>query len=120
MRDTSPRMLKVNSTLRQILAEEIERMNDSRLEMVSVTAVETSPNLRHAHVYVDVLGPGDSGDAITALDHASKRLQAAIGRQVRMKFTPTLEFEVDPGVVAGEKIEAILREIDSTRDAEDE
>ena len=56
MRDASPRMLKVNSTLREVLAEEIERMSDSRLEMVSVTGVETSPNLRHAVVYIDVLG----------------------------------------------------------------
>ena len=110
MRDASPRMLKVNSTLREVLAEEIERMSDSRLEMVSITSVETSPNLRHAVVYIDLLG-ADPADALTALDHASHRLQAGIARQVRMKYTPVLEFAVDPGVSGGERIDAILRSL---------
>lgn len=110
MRDTSPRMLKVNSTLREVLAEEIERMSDSRLEMVSVTGVETSPNLRHAVVYIDVL-VADASDALAALGHASHRLQSVIARQVRMKYTPVLEFAVDPGVSGGERIDAILRSL---------
>ena len=110
MRGASPRMLKVNSTLREVLAEEIERMSDSRLEMVSITGVETSPDLRHAVVYVDVLG-ADATDALTALDRASHRLQSVIARQVRMKYTPVLAFEVDPGVSGGEKNDAILRSL---------
>jgi ribosome-binding factor A len=117
---TSPRMLKVNSTVKQVLAEEIERLNDSRLDLVSVTGVETSPNLRHATVFIDVLGSDQTDDALVALSKASRRLQSAIGRQVRMKFTPILEFAVDPGVVTGEKIESILREIDRGRDDEEE
>jgi ribosome-binding factor A len=103
-------MLKVNSTLREVLAEEVERMSDSRLEMVSITGVETSPNLRHAVVYIDVLG-NDASDALAALQRASHRLQSVIGRQVRMKYTPVLEFAVDPGVSGGERIDAILRSL---------
>lgn len=105
------RMAKVNSTLREVLAEEIERMNDSRLEMVSVTGVDTAPNLRHAVVYVDVLGAENHDDALAALNGAAKRLQAVIGTQVRMKYTPTLEFELDPGIVGGERIDALLRSL---------
>ncbi len=105
------RMLRVNSTLREVLAEEIERMNDSRLELVSITAVDTAPNLRHAIVYVDVLGDEDHDSALAALTGASKRLQRAIADQVRMKYTPTLEFAIDPGVVGGDRIDAILRSI---------
>jgi ribosome-binding factor A len=93
-----------------VLAEEVERMSDSRLEMVSITGVETSPNLRHAVVYIDVLG-SDASDALTALQHASHRLQSVIARQVRMKYTPVLEFSIDPGVTGGERIDAILRSI---------
>lgn len=111
MRETSPRMLKVNSTLREVLAEEMERMNDDRLELVSVTAVVTSPNLRSAVVYVDVLGAEAQDAALVALRKAAPRLQAAIGRQVRMKFTPTLEFLIDPGVLGGNRIETILRSL---------
>jgi ribosome-binding factor A len=104
-------MLKVNSTLREVIAEEVERLNDSRLEMVSITGVDTSPNLRHALVYIDVLAD-DASAALTALRRASRRLQSAIAGQVRMKYTPTLEFAVDPGVSGGERIDAILRSLE--------
>lgn len=116
----SDRMLRVNSIIREILAEEVERLNDSRLEMVSVTGVDTAPNLRSAMVYVDVLGADDHDPALSALRGASRRLQAAIGRQVRMKYTPALEFAIDPGVVGGERIEAILRELAGSKEGEDE
>lgn len=108
-------MLKVNSTLREVIAEEVERLNDSRLEMVSITGVETSPNLRHALVYIDVLAD-DASAALTALRRASRRLQSAIAGQVRMKYTPTLEFAVDPGVSGGERIDAILRSLEEEAD----
>lgn len=107
----SDRMLRVNSILREVIAEEIEKMSDSRLELVSVTGVETAPNLRSAKVYVDVLEPDAQNDALAALERASRRLQAAIGSQVRMKYTPTLTFEMDAGITGGERIDAILRDL---------
>ena len=105
----SDRMLRVNSTLREVLAEEIERMSDSRLEMVSVTGVDTAPNLRSAVVYIDVLGPEAQEGALAALRGAARRLQSAIGREVRLKYTPALEFAIDPGISGGERIDEILR-----------
>lgn len=110
----SDRMLRVNSTIREVLAEEIERMSDSRLEFVSITAVDTAPNLRNARVFVDVLGEEDQDDALRALRGAAKRLQAVLGTQVRMKYTPALEFAIDPGVTGGRRIEAILRDLRDT------
>lgn len=107
----SDRMLRVNSTLREVLAEEIERMSDSRLEMVSVTAVDTAPNLRTALVYVDVLTPEEREPALAALRGAARRLQAVIGAEVRLKYTPSLEFAIDPGITGGQRIEEILREL---------
>ncbi len=114
-----PRMLKVNSTLREVLAEELEKMNDDRLQMVSVTGVDTAPNLRHAVVYVDVLGVEHEENALAALGRATHRLQSAIGRQVRLKYTPTLEFVIDPGVQGGQRIESILRSIQEQGDTEE-
>lgn len=114
------RMLRVNSTLREVLAEEIERMSDSRLELVSVTAVDTAPDLRHAKVYVDVLGKDNQEDALAALRGAARRLQAVIGSQVRMKYTPTLEFAIDPGITGGERIEEILRGLMEDRGPQEE
>jgi ribosome-binding factor A len=107
----SDRMLRVNSTIREVLAEEIERMSDARLELVSVTAVDTAPNLRSAVVYIDVLGVEERETALEALRGAARRLQSSIGRQVRMKYVPTLEFQIDPGITGGERIEQILRDL---------
>lgn len=107
----SERMLKVNSVLREVLADEIERLNDERLEMVSVTGVDTAPNLRHALVYIDVLGTDAHEPALDALHRAATRLQSSIAKQVRLKYTPTLEFAMDPGIVGGNRIDAILRSL---------
>lgn len=115
----SDRMLKVNSVLREVLAEEVERMNDSRLELVSITGVDTASNLRHAVVFIDVLDEARHEPALSALAGAAKRLQTAIGRQVRLKYTPTLEFRIDPGVVGGEHIDALLRSLRTESDAEE-
>lgn len=116
MRKPSPRMLKVNSTMREVLAEEIEKMSDTRLEMVSVTAVDTSPNLRRAVVYIDALDASAWEPALTALDRAAVRLQSAIGQQVRLKYTPTLEFALDRGVIGGERIDEILRNLNGSEE----
>lgn len=105
----SDRMLRVNSIVRQVLAEEIERLSDQRLDFVTVTGVDTSPDLRNAIVYVDVLGSHD--EALEALSKASRRLQSALGSQISMKYTPRLEFALDPGVVGGNRIDAILRDL---------
>ena len=115
----SDRMRKVNSTLREVLADEIIRLSDSRLEMVSITGVDTAPNLRRATVYIDVLASDAASGALEALQGAATRLQSVIGHQVRMKYTPTLEFAVDPGVVGGERIDQILRSLRIERDEEE-
>jgi ribosome-binding factor A len=101
--------LRVNQVLRQILAEELERLADAdeRLRMVTVTAVDTAPDLRNARVYLSSL----SDDAGEALAERRAHLQRQVGRQVRMKRTPQLEFAVDPAVVAGGRVDDALRRI---------
>lgn len=107
----SPRMRKVNSVLREVLADEIERLADPRLEMASVTAVDTSPDLRTAAVYVSTLDLEHGPEVVEALTRAATRLQGAVGRQVRMKYTPHLTFVLDAAVVEGERIDHLLRQI---------
>lgn len=108
----TPRMRKVNSTVREVLADEIEKLTDPRLELVSVTGVDTSPDLRAATVFVSTIELEQGDDAVRALEGAANRLQSALGRQVRMKYTPSLTFKVDAGVVEGERMEELLRQID--------
>jgi ribosome-binding factor A len=107
-----PRSLRVNQVVRQVVAEELERLADAdeRLRLVTVTAVDTAPDLRHAVVYLSSL----SDDAVDALADRRTQLQRALGRQVRMKRTPQLEFAVDPAVVAGGRVDDVLRRIRDT------
>jgi ribosome-binding factor A len=102
-----PRTARVNEVLREVIAEELERLEDDdvRLGLLTVTHVEADPDLRHATVLLASL-PDEVAEALA--EHRV-RLQAAIGRQVRLKRTPQLAFEADPAVASGTRIEDILR-----------
>lgn len=115
----SSRMRKVNSTIREVLADEIEQLTDPRLDMVSVTGVDASPDLRSATVFISTLDLDRAPDAVAALTKASSRLQGALAHQVRMKYTPQLSFAVDSGIVEGEKIESLLRRLHRGPEAEE-
>jgi len=107
-----PRTARVNELLREVLAtalEEVVDEEDLRLELVTVTAVEVTPDLRQATVYYDAMRDG----AQEALEELRVKLQAAIGRESHLKRTPQLSFVVDPGVVTGERIDHVLRELGS-------
>jgi ribosome-binding factor A len=117
-RPSHPRARRIDSNLRRILAEEIELLADPRLQLVTITGVETSPDMHKSIVYFSSMPLERMGEAKGALQAAAPRLRAAVGRQVRMKFTPELEFRPDTGVVEGEKIESLLRQL-SEDDAEE-
>ncbi len=105
-----PRTARVNQVLHEVVAEEVERLgdNDPRLNLITVTGVTCDPDLRHATVWLSSL----SEDAAAALAEDRVALQAAIGRQVRLKRTPLLTFAADPAVASGSRIEDILRTLD--------
>ena len=114
-----PRTLRVNELVREIAAEEIERLDDERLELIAITSVEVDPDLRHAVVWFDTLmGEANDDEALEALGEARVAIQAAIGRQARKKRTPTLTFRPDTGIRTGERVDEILREhpVDADQD----
>ena len=113
-RSAYPRTARVNQVLREVVAEEVERLGDGdpRLELVTVTGVSVDRDLRHATVWLSSL----SEDAAAALAEDRVALQAAIGRQVRLKRTPQLTFAADPAVASGARIEDILRRLDGHDD----
>ncbi len=106
------RMRRVNSIIRQVMAEHIEELKDPRLGLVSVTGVETAPNLRHATVFISTLASEQAEESLEALRAAAPRLRRQLGSEVRLKYTPELSFEIDEGVTAGERIEQLLRGIE--------
>lgn len=105
-----PRSARVNEVLRQVIAEELERLADvdPRLALVTVTTVTATTDLRQAVVLVGSL----PDDVREALGEHRVRLQAAVARQVRLKRTPQLAFEADPAIAHGQLIEDILRGLD--------
>jgi ribosome-binding factor A len=107
-----PRTARLNELLREILAEELERIDDDRLTLVTIISVDAESDLRRATVYYDCL-EGEAGDEQTmaAFGDLRVRLQSAIGRQARIKRTPELSFAPDPSVRSGERIDAILKDV---------
>ena len=110
------RTARVNEVVREVLADELERIGDPALGLLTITGVEVTPDLRQATVYYSALIPTDGEaehDTAEALEAARPPLQAAIGRQVRMKYTPLLVFREDPAIRTGERVDEILRQLHS-------
>lgn len=106
-----PRSARIGETLREIIAEELVRIGDERLEFVTVTGIEVDDELNRAHVYFDSLaGEDGDDDIVAALGEHRIRLQASIARQIRAKKTPILDFRPDIAIRSAERIDAILRE----------
>lgn len=104
-----PRTARLNELIREIVAESLEQWadEDERLELITVTGVETERDIRQATVYFTARHDG----AAEALGELRTRLQREINRQTTFKRTPQLSFVEDPGVTSGWKIEGILRDI---------
>jgi ribosome-binding factor A len=113
-----PRTARVNELVREIVAEELERIDDPRLEWVSVTSVEVTAELANGVVYFSSLsGPEGDPEVLEALSEHRVRLQRAIGRQARLRRTPELGFRADTGVRDGLRIEELLRELGPQEEA---
>ena len=112
-----PRTARVNELLREILGEELDRIEDPRLEWVSISAVDVTAELTSAVVFYSTLqGPESDPEILAALDDHRIRLQKAIGQQARIRNTPLLRFAPDDGVRTGMRISAILAGLDITAD----
>ncbi|HSL67727.1 MAG TPA: 30S ribosome-binding factor RbfA [Actinomycetota bacterium] len=105
---------RVSEEFREILAEEIPKLKDPRVGFVTVTAVSVTPDLRRATIYYTVMGDEVERRSTRAgLASARAHLRATVGRQVRMKFLPELEFREDEGIERADRLERLLREIHS-------
>jgi ribosome-binding factor A len=103
-----PRMLRVNEVVREAIADELEQMSDPRLELVTITGVDVSPDLRHATVWYAALGTHEPATA-DGLRVAAPHLRAVLGREVRLKYVPKLHFREDPAIETGQRVEEIIR-----------
>jgi ribosome-binding factor A len=108
----SERMRRVNESLRQVLAETVPELKDPRIGLVTITGVVTTGDLRHATVYVSVLGNEKKRAAtMRGLEAAHGVLQSRLARQLRMKRTPQLTFEYDPSVERGVRMSRLIDDL---------
>ena len=105
-------MRRVNEAVREVLSMAITTaMKDPRIGFVTVTAVDTSPDLRHAHVFVSVLGDDlKREESLAGLESARGYLQSQVATELRLKHTPQLEFRYDETADRAQRIERLLRE----------
>jgi ribosome-binding factor A len=110
---TTSRMRRVNEVMREVLGAAIStELQDPRIGFVTVTAVDTSPDLRHAVVHVSVLGSEqEREDTLAALASAHGVLQAAINSELRLKRTPALTFSYDDSAERAARITQMLDEL---------
>ena len=102
----------MNESLREVLSEGLGDLKDPRVGFVTITGVETSPDLRHARVFVSVLGSERTRErSLTALQSAHGVLQARVSRELRLKRTPQLAFEYDPSVERGVRMSQLIDEL---------
>ena len=103
-------MRRVNEAVREVVSVRIaEGLRDPRIGFVTVTSVDTSHDLRHARVYVSVLGSPEEREATMAgLESAHGVLQQSVARELRLKHTPTLQFVFDESIDRGMRISELL------------
>jgi ribosome-binding factor A len=105
-------MRRVNEAVREVVSEAVGELKDPRIGFVTVTGVETSSDLRHARVFVSVLGSeAKRAKTLDGLAAAHGVLQARLARELRMKRTPQLEFEYDPSVERGVRMTKLIDEL---------
>lgn len=111
-----PRVARINEVMREVVADELERIDDDRLGLLTVTGVTVDPDLRHATVWLSALmATGGVGSMLAVVGEHRSALQAAISRQVRMKRTPLLQFAADPAITNGQRIEDVIRALPPRR-----
>ena len=116
----SQRQLRAGELIRHALVEVLreEDIADPDLDGVSVTVTEVrmSPDLRHAHCFVEPLGGQDAGRVVSALNRHARFLRGRLGRGIDMKFTPDLRFAHDESFTEAARMEALFRDPKVARD----
>lgn len=103
---------RVGEEFREILAEEVQQLKDPRIGFITITGVKVSPDLHVAWVYYTSYGDERArASSAAALRSAVPHLRRVLGRQIHLKVTPELRFEVDDTLETGGRIDSIIEEL---------
>ena len=121
-RAPSQRQLRVGEELRHIIAGILSRgeIRDPDVEgtVITVTEVRTSPDLKHATAFVAPLGGGDVDAILSGLKRSAGYIRGQVSRQVRLRYTPQFEFELDTSFDTASHIDGLLHRPEVQRDLE--
>ena len=112
---SSGRMRRVDEAMREVLSDAVQSLKDPRIGFVTVTDVETTVDLKHARVFVSVLGDATQRElSLAGLRSAHGILQRAVASQLRMKNTPQLDFAYDDTAERADRLERLIAEADAS------
>jgi len=105
------RTARLSETLREVIADELAKIDDDRLGFVTITSVDVDSEMNRGVVFYDSM-QGAEGDELIleALNDHRKRLQSVIADQVRARRTPVLQFRPDDAIRAAQRIDEVLRQ----------
>jgi len=109
------RQKQIGNLVQKELGDLLEKkVSDPRLDFVTITAVEVSPNLRQAHIYVSTLG--NQQEAMEGFNHAASFLRRELASRLALRYVPELIFHLDTSLQRGERIFQLLEEIEGTQE----
>lgn len=113
---SAERMRRVDEAMREVLSAAVSELKDPRVGFVTVTEVKTTPDLRHARVFVSVLGDATARSAtLDGLASGHGVLQGCVARELRMKRTPTLEFVYDDTAERADRLGRLMDDVEASR-----
>ena len=118
----SNRIGRINEEIQKALADLLLNLKDPRVQetMISVTRVETTPDLRWAKVYVSFLQEEKAKDAMKGLKSASGYLRRELGSALQLRYTPELQWEQDDSITYGAKMLKLINSLEVKQDEEAE
>ena len=118
----SNRIGRINEEIQRELSELLRELKDPRVHktMLSITHVETTPDLRYAKVFVSLLDKEYTKDTLAGLKSSSGYLRRELGRSLQLRYTPELQWQADDSITQGAHILDILSKLDIPEDNEDE
>lgn len=114
----SNRISRINEEIQRELAELLRELKDPRVHktMLSITHVETTPDLRYAKVYVSLLDKEYTKETLAGLKSSAGYLRRELGRTLQLRYTPELQWQADDSIVQGAHILDILSKLDIPED----
>lgn len=118
----SNRIGRINEEIQRELAELLRELKDPRVHktLLSITRVETTPDLRYSKVYVSVLDKDCTKEALAGLKSSAGYLRRELGRALQLRYTPELQWQADDSITHGAHILDLLSKLDIPEDEEDE